>query len=362
MPNEKPKPVRRPRKSKNVSLASNSETSNPLHKPRRSAKKIKAIQKLSGSVATNAVSSAMSMIQELTGSKVKPSRPKPVRKPRKSMKYVKPVQILSRSIASNAVSSAMSAIQELTGPKVKPSRPKPVRKPRKSMKYVKPVRALSASIAKDAVSSAMKMIQQLTASKVKSERPKPVRKRKSMKHVNPVKKLSASIATNAVSNAMKKLQTIRNISQYKREGPAPDAYSYGLLSGKDSSRSKSPNRSQTPNRPKKARPKPARRPRSQSLSLNTVEKSEPNRRTTANNVTPSFLNSAIKEARQNANFFASAFKARKKASQGRSKEKKAYTNIASVLRKKGAFSKSEMNTATYKALIQEQLKKKGEAI
>ncbi len=344
-----------PRKSKN---SNNSETSNPLHKPSKSrsksSKQIKQNEELSGNVATNAVSSVMSAVQQLTGTK--PARPKPVR-PRTS-KFVRPVEQLSRSVATNAVSRAMSEIKKLMAPKVKvaKARPPPVGRPRTS-KYVKPVQKLSGSVAKDAISSAMRMIKNITSSKVKASRPKPVRRpRKSTKHVNRVKKLAKNIANNATSNALKKLQTIKNISEYKRKGPAPDEYQYGLLSGKDSSRSQTPNRE---NSQKKARPKPVRRPRSKSLSLNSVEKSEPNRRTTANNVTPSFLNSAIKEARQNVNAFASAFRARKKASQVR---KKAHTKIANILREKGAFSKSEMNRATYKALIQEQLKAKGKKI
>jgi hypothetical protein len=91
--------------------------------------------------------------------------------------------------------------------------------------------------------------------KARKPRPAPVRKpkRPTKKTLKGIESLASSAANNVVQRTLKEFQKIRNIAQYKGEGPAQETHSYGVLSD-PSAREPSA---------RKPRPKPVRRTKKQ---------------------------------------------------------------------------------------------------
>ena len=363
MPNSntsgKPKPVRRPR-AKSVTTLGNAVA---LPKPVR-----KSRSKSANVVGTANVSE-------------KPKRPKPVRAP-KSLKQVKAVEKMASKVANNTVSRTMNALKKLKEAKEKqekPKRPKPVRAP-KSLKHVKAVEKMASKVATNTLSSTMNALKKIKNAKATSEkpkRPKPVRApRKSLKHVKAVQKLAASVANSATTSAMNRLKTIRNVAQYRTQGPNPEPdYSYGLIGRRDSPEEIVEN---VPIVPKKKRPPPKKSRKSKaSLSANQVsanqgstqgnvsEVLEPYRPVSLNQVSlPSTFSvkNAMAEASKNVQFFKTALSARKKQSQSKAKDRKSYSKVAALLKKQGLGPKEGMNANTYTEYLREKLKGIGKTI
>ena len=98
--------------------------------------------------------------------------------------------------------------------------------------------------------------------KQRKPRPKPVRPKKekkaTKKTLRGIESLASSAANNIMQRTLKEFQKIRNIAQYKGEGPAPETHSYGVMS--DPSARNSSAREPSARKP---RPKPVRRTKKQ---------------------------------------------------------------------------------------------------
>jgi hypothetical protein len=253
------------------------------------------------------------------------------------------------------------------------------------LKHVKAVEKMASNVAKHTVSRTMNALKKLKDAKQKQEkpekpekpkRPKPVRApRKSLKHVKAVQKLAASIANNATSKALNRWKTIRNVSQYRIQGPNPEPnYPYGLLGRQDSPTVETPvleNIGMVP--PKKKRP-PSKKSRKSKASLSanqvsadqvvniTPEVRAPSRSVTLNQVDTFNTKKTFAEANQDVQFFKTALSARKKQSQSKAKERKTYSKFASLLKEKGLGPKEGMNVNSYTEYLREKLKGMGETI
>jgi len=226
------------------------------------------------------------------------SRPAPVRRPKKpTKKTMKKIESLSSSTANNVMSQVLNKFKSFGAvEETKPARPKPVRRPKKpSKKTLKNIQSLSASTANNVMQRTLNEFKKMTAPVQETPAPKPVAKParpKPVRKPRTVKTFTANIGNPYAINM------IMNNPVKKPKKPSAKNPSARKPSAKAKSRSISLNQVTFPEAPQV----PAQVPRI--MTLNQLVKS---------NVS---LNQAKANASRNAQFFVSAFKARKSAKKG----------------------------------------------